>query len=170
MICCSCGKEIDINYGREYWNGIYCKKCADEMLSTPEDTKKYEKIIAGLQAENAALRERLEKAVELPCKVGDKVYGVGFTDCEDSRTTDEKKKRQIFNVCMKMGGNCEKCKYRRPQIEEFVCTHIQLGDCGIEGKSILIVGDRNENYTANNVFTTSEAAEARLNELKGEKK
>lgn len=61
MICCSCGKEIDINYGREYWNGIYCKKCADEMLSTPEDTKKYEKIIAGLQAENAALRERLGK-------------------------------------------------------------------------------------------------------------
>ena len=118
-----------------------------------------------LEAENAALRERLEKAVELPCKVGDKVYGVGFTDCEDSRTTDEKKKRQIFNVCMKMGGNCEKCKYRRPQIEEFVCTHIQLGDCGIEGESILIVGDRNENYTANNVFTTREAAEARLAEL-----
>lgn len=122
-----------------------------------------------LEKENAALRERLDKAVELPCKVGDKVYGVGFTDCEDSRTTDEKKKRQIFNVCMKMGGNCEKCKYRRPQIEEFVCTHIQLGDCGIEGKSILIVGDRNENYTANNVFTTSEAAEARLAELKGER-
>ena len=121
-----------------------------------------------LKAENAALKEKLEKAIELPCKVGDKVYGVGFTDCEDSRTTDEKKKRQIFNVCMKMGGNCEKCKYRRPQIEEFVCTHIQLGDCGIEGKSILIVGDRNENYTANNVFTTSEAALARLAELKGE--
>ena len=126
--------------------------------------------IQRLKAENAELRERLSRAVEFPCKVGDKVYGVGFTDCEDSRTTDEKKKRQIFNVCMKMCGNCEKCKYRRPQIEEFVCTHIQLGDCGIEGKSILIVGDRNENYTANNVFTTSEAAEARLNELKGEKK
>ena len=127
------------------------------------------KRVQALEAENAELRDRLSRAVELPCKVGDKVYGVGFTDCEDSRTTDEKKKRQIFNVCMKMGGNCEKCKYRRPQIEEFVCTHIQLGDCGIEGKSILIVGDRNENYTANNVFTTSEAAEARLNELKGEK-
>lgn len=134
---------------------------ADEMWMVVEEVIK-------LRAENAALRARLEKAVELPCKVGDKVYGVGFTDCEDSRTTDEKKKRQIFNVCMKMGGNCEKCKYRRPQIEEFVCTHIQLGDCGIEGKSILIVGDRNENYTANNVFTTREAAEARLAELKGE--
>lgn len=149
----------------------------DEMGFSPTtpctDPEKYaiewrEKIRAEferLENENTALRERLDNAVELPCKVGDKVYGVGFTDCEDSRTTDEKKKRQIFNVCMKMGGNCEKCKYRRPQIEEFVCTHIQLGDCGIEGKSILIVGDRNENYTANNVFTTSEAAEARLAEL-----
>lgn len=29
-----------------------------------------------LQNENAALRERLEKAVELPCKVGDKVYAI----------------------------------------------------------------------------------------------
>lgn len=64
MICCSCGKEIDINYGREYWNGIYCKKCADEMLSTPEYIKNYKRIIADLQAENAALRERLEKAVD----------------------------------------------------------------------------------------------------------
>ena len=142
-------------------------KAADIMNFDYAGTLAY---IQRLKAENAAMRERLEKAVELPCKVGDKVYGVGFTDCEDSRTTDEKKKRQIFNVCMKMGSNCEKCKYRRPQIEEFVCTHIQLGDCGIEGKSILIVGDRNENYTANNVFTTSEAAEARLAELKGEKK
>ena len=78
MICCSCGKEIDINYGREYWNGIYCKKCADEILSTPEYIKNYnyKRIIADLQAENAALRERLEKAVEIPCKVGDKVYEI----------------------------------------------------------------------------------------------
>ena len=67
MICCSCGKEIDINYGREYWNGIYCKKCADEMLSPPEYIKIYKRIIADLQAKNAALRERLDKAVELPC-------------------------------------------------------------------------------------------------------
>ena len=74
MICCSCGKEIDINYGREYWNGIYCKKCADEMLSTPEYIKNYKRIIADLQAENAALRERLEKAYEFPVKYGDKIW------------------------------------------------------------------------------------------------
>ena len=79
MICCSCGKEIDINYGREYWDGIYCKKCADEILSTPEYIKNYEKIIADLKAENAALRERLDRAVELPCKVGDILYTVTIT-------------------------------------------------------------------------------------------
>lgn len=74
MICCSCGKEIDINYGREYWNGIYCKKCADEMLSTPEYIKIYKRIIADLQAENAALRERLGKFDGLHIHMGEKVY------------------------------------------------------------------------------------------------
>ena len=29
-----------------------------------------------LKAENAALKERLEKAVELPCRIGDTLYGV----------------------------------------------------------------------------------------------
>ena len=151
----------------------WCQSLVDGGL-TPQmpaniDAANYEQYAKYLEAENAQLRARLEKTVELPCKVGDTVYGVGFTDCEDSHTTDEKKKRQIFNVCMKMGGNCEKCKYRCPQIEEFVCTHIQLGACGIYGQSILIVGDRNENYTANNVFTTLEAAEARLKELEEKK-
>ena len=139
-------------------------KTADVMNFSYADTLAY---LQRLKAENAALRERLSRAVELPCKVGDKVYGVGFTDCEDGHTTNEKKKRQIFNVCMKMGGNCEKCKYSLPAIEEFTCTHIQLGVCGIYGQSVLIVGDRNENYMENNVFTTREAAEARLAELKG---
>ena len=32
--------------------------------------------IAHLEAENAKLRARLEKAVELPCKIGDEVYEV----------------------------------------------------------------------------------------------
>lgn len=34
----------------------------------------YEKKISDLQSENAALRERLSRAVELPCKVGDTIY------------------------------------------------------------------------------------------------
>ena len=78
MICCSCGKEIYINYGREYWNGIYCKKCADEMLSTPEYIKIYKRIIADLQAENAALRKQISEMGMPPCTLGDTLYLVSF--------------------------------------------------------------------------------------------
>ena len=58
----------------------------DEMGFAPttvcEDAEEYAKKwknrvreeVKSLEAENAALRERLEKAVELPCKIGDKVY------------------------------------------------------------------------------------------------
>lgn len=38
--------------------------------------------IKRLEAENAALRERLEKAEELPCKVGDILYTVTFSLCD----------------------------------------------------------------------------------------
>ena len=79
MICCSCGKEIDINYGREYWNGIYCKKCADEMLSTPEYIKIYKRIIADLQAENAELRKQISEMVMPPCTLGETLYIVACT-------------------------------------------------------------------------------------------
>lgn len=123
-----------------------------------------------LEAENAALRSRLEEAVELPCKIGDTVYGIGFTDCDDRTETDPKIKKKIFNTCLIMGGHCEKCKYGHMAIEEFVCTHIQIGENGIMGSNVLVVGEKNENYHSENVFTTREAAEASLAELKGEKK
>lgn len=116
MICCSCGKEIDINYGREYWNGIYCKKCADEMLSPPEYIKTYKRIIADLQAENAALRERLGKwAVDNEIVMNPRVKG------EQTYYVISRKERRI--------------------VTHYICTEL-----------------------------TSEAAEARLAELKGEKK
>lgn len=35
-----------------------------------------DKLIQKLQSENAALRERLDRSVELPCKVGDTIYEV----------------------------------------------------------------------------------------------
>lgn len=144
MICCSCGKEIDINYGREYWNGIYCKKCADEMLSTPEDTKKYEKIIAGLQAENAALKERLEKAVELPCKIGDEVYEV-HGKCD--------RKNCVYNGYYGQW----RCDYGgKTNCKPFITVNkFCYSDIPRVGKTI---------------FVTKEAAEARLAEMKGEEK
>lgn len=113
----------------------------------------------------AELEDKLEsgRLVELPCKVGDTVYGVGFFDCEDAHTNDEKTKRKIFNVCMTMNGRCEKCKYSRPNIKEFICTQIQIS----EGE-ILVVGKKFENYIAENVFTDKAQAEARLKELQEE--
>ena len=143
MICCSCGKEIDINYGREYWNGIYCKKCADEMLSTPEDIKNYKRIIADLQAENAELRERLEKAVELPCKIGDEVYEV-HGKCD--------RKNCVYNGYYGQW----RCDYGgKTNCNPFITVNkFRYCDIPMVGKTI---------------FVTKEAAEARLAELKGEK-
>lgn len=43
------------------------------------DMASYKAYVAHLEAENAALRERLDKAVELPCKVGDILYTVTIT-------------------------------------------------------------------------------------------
>ena len=37
-----------------------------------------------LESENAALRERLDKAVELPCEVGSTVYLISERDTEDN--------------------------------------------------------------------------------------
>ena len=55
--------------------------------------------ILKLQAENAALRERLEKAVELPCKVGDTIYLI-VTDCFKCRHLEtEPHKKYLYYRC-----------------------------------------------------------------------
>lgn len=68
--CTKCGKPTD--------NGIMCKDCMilDSPWLSAMNRKENDLIeqIEQLKAENAALRERLSRAVELPCKVGDKVY------------------------------------------------------------------------------------------------
>ena len=54
----------------------YCKKY-QQSLDFYDWFEKCDKcLIETLQSENAALKERLEKAVELPCKIGDEVYEV----------------------------------------------------------------------------------------------
>lgn len=141
MICCSCGKEIDINYGREYWNGIYCKKCADEMLSTPEYIKNYKRIIADLQAENAALRERLEEA-EIPCHIGDTLYEPFANTMIREWTVDS-----IYIGILGIDVNCQrKDDYKW---HDSFAVRKYYNDFG------------------KRVFLTREAAEARLAELKG---
>lgn len=153
MICCSCGKEIDINYGREYWNGIYCKKCADEMLSTPEYIKNYKRIIADLQAENAALRERLEKAVELPLECGSIVWYLNTQPSISLKANTVYEGKLMRYHLSLIGGKV------------YFIADIQIkNDYGVTELPQV------EKDFGKIWFTAREAAEARLAELKGDTK
>lgn len=95
--------------------------------------------IRRLETENASLRERLERTVELPCRVGDKVY------------------------CIHGMSNPEMLEWQVNEIR--ITDHnymLQLGRAGTKDY-------RNEasQFYGKWWFTELEAAEARLAELKG---
>ena len=97
--------------------------------------------IERLKAENAALRERLSKAVELPCGVGDKVY------------------------CIHRISNPEILEWQVNEIH--ITDHnymLQLGHAGTKDYK-----NEASQFYGKWWFTELEAAEARLAELKGEK-
>ena len=70
---CCCGDDV---------NGTHCKDCPAEKYNfdwcSDEVLRQMVDYTKRLQAENAALKERLEKAVELPCKIGDRFYIVEY--------------------------------------------------------------------------------------------
>ena len=136
--CTKCGKPTD--------NGIMCKDCMilDSPWLSAMNRKENDLIeqIEQLKAENAALRERLSRAVELPCKVGDKVY------------------------CIHGMSNPEMLEWQVNEIR--ITDHnymLQLGRAGTKDY-------RNEasQFYGKWWFTELEAALARLAELKGEEK
>ena len=96
-----------------------------------------------LESENAALKERLNKAVELPVKIGDTVWLIGYIhvsadahlQCVDAKITDIMMMKDLVRYAAQEGDWCH----------EF--TNDAIGEW---------------------VFMTREAAEARLAELKGE--
>lgn len=161
MICCSCGKEIDINYGREYWNGIYCKKCAYEMLSTPEYIKNYKRIIADLQAENAVLRERLDKAITPEFKIYEDVYFIDYVDEKgySDHTTGKPKIREAFITCVSQVMQTEFLYRLQPKdLPQEILNDSTIHEEWWDG----------QHYYAKEIFKTFEAALARLAELEGE--
>ena len=97
-----------------------------------------------LKAENAALLERLEKAVELPCKIGDEVYEV-HGKCD--------RKNCVYNGYYGQW----RCDYGgKTNCNPFITVNkFCYSNIPMVGKTI---------------FVTKEEAEARLAELKGEKK
>lgn len=103
------------------------------------------RCIEKLQAENAELHARLDKAVELPCKVGDTIYEVSSAGIREWLVTSI----ELLDYGFK--ANCEgKNDFK-------LHWHFVKTDCcnDFEGKGRIRV--------------TREAAEARLAELKGGK-
>lgn len=97
--------------------------------------------IKRLEAENAALRERLENAVELPCKIGDEVYEV-HDKCD--------RKNCLYNGYYGQW----RCSYGgKRNCNSFITVNkFCYSDIPRVGKTI---------------FVTKKAAEARLRELQG---
>lgn len=115
-----------------------------------EERANKDRKIEELEKENAALRERLEKAVELKAKVGDTIYmpwvyggisGIAVLEV-----------LYMFMLTDKMEYN----------------TDIESDD--IAFTSLYNFGKFHDDDFGKVVFTTREAAEARLAELKGESK
>lgn len=122
----------------------FAKELGDSALIDSFIEQAYINENKHLKAENAELRERLEKAVELPCNVGDTVYEV-YDKCD--------RRNCPFNGYF--GG--WRCDYEgKRRCEPFITTKkFCYSDIPRVGKTI---------------FVTKKAAEARLADLKGEEK
>lgn len=90
-----------------------CKDCPYRASVSPsffvrcEDTLHEASLeaIEALKAENAALKERLDKAVELPVKVGDIVYCVEDEDGDYIVEPTVVTKKNIYLLCSRIKGN-----------------------------------------------------------------
>ena len=120
----------------------YCKKYNQSLTFYDWFEKCDNCVIENLQEENAELRARLEKAVELPCRIGDTVY-------------------EIYDKC-----NGNSCPYNG-YYGQWRCSYEGKKRCNpfIKVRSFCYNNIPHINKT---VFVLREAAEARLAELKGE--
>lgn len=100
--------------------------------------------IQRLKAENAALHERLEKTVELPCKVGDTIYSLDHFDLKI-------RENKVIAITFLLSNSVNHLEVQAHNFRGAVASFESI-DFGKD------------------VFTDRSAAEARLAELKGEKK
>lgn len=103
--------------------------------------------IKRLESENAELRARLDKAAELPCKIGDKVYMPWVYDGISGIAEITALSITIFDG-------------------EFICD-TDLASDDINFKQEYSYGQFRDFDFGTKVFTTRKAAEACLSELKG---
>lgn len=87
-----CTSSVKCKYQTEH---ISVKFPETIFMPTKEAWKKMQAEIVRLTTENAELRERLDRAVELPCKVGDTIYQ---TDTNGTRIFKNTVKNIIFET------------------------------------------------------------------------
>lgn len=151
-----CGKckHIGIYTGRCAHSEKICKLYAEILKVDDNGVEKCVPCVCKtLETENVALRERLKKAVELPAKIGDKVYmpwvyggESGIAECEVYHIAlfKDRNDRILIVTDLKSDNIDFKRKYNYGQF--------MLRDFGVK------------------LFTAPEAALARLAELNGGKK
>lgn len=128
----ACGDSIAICDGCPYEGRIYCS-----LLAKQDIIARFEQ----LKAENAALRERLEKTVELPCKVGDTIYSLDHFDLKI-------RENKVIAITFLLSNSVNHLEVQAHKFRGAVASFESI-DFGKD------------------VFTDRSAAEARLAELKG---
>lgn len=107
------------------------------------------KEIEKLQAENAALCERLEKSVELPFRVGQELYMI-----------------DDFTHANVWKGVCSGIEVMQTLIPQQLIFYVYAAFEDPDNRTVIARKFTNE--TLNEIYITREAAESRLAELKGE--
>lgn len=116
-----------------------------------------------LQAENAALRERLDKAITPEFKIYEDVYFIDYVDEKgySDHATGKPKIREAFITCVSQVMQTEFLYRLQPKdLPQEILNDSTIHEEWWDG----------QHYYAKEIFKTFEAALARLAELKGEKK
>ena len=116
-----------------------------------------------LKAENADLRERLEKAITPEFKIYEDIYFIDYVNEKgySDYTTGKLKIREAFITCVSQTSQTEFLYRLQPKdLPQEILNDSTIHDEWWNWRS----------FYAKEIFKTPEAAEARLAELKGEKK
>ena len=148
------------------WEHKDCSKCPFVLnLNDCHSELAHEayKTIERVQAENAALRERLDKAITPEFKIYEDVYFIDYVDEKgySDHTTGKPKIREAFITCVSQVMQTEFLYRLQPKdLPQEILNDSTIHEEWWDG----------QHYYAKEIFKTFEAALARLAELKGEEK
>lgn len=155
--CTKCGKPTN--------NGIMCEDCiisdSPWLLAMKRKEDDLVEQIEQLKAENAALKERLEKAITPEFKIYEDVYFIDYVDEKgySDHTTGKPKIREAFITCVSQTQGEFLYRLQPKDLPQEILNDSTIHEEWWDG----------HHYYAKEIFKTFEAALARLAELKGGK-